>query len=383
MRNVHYVQYTNAAGYPPLLNGVRLLANQGWHVEVMGAEVDDAEGLRFPEDLPARVQAMPRARTGWGRRVHFARFTGWVVGSSVRRRPQWVYASDPLSAPAALLLKRLGLARVVYHEHDAPPTHGESSPWMRRVLAARAELARRADLCVLPQAERAEAFVAATGRKGPTLTVWNCPSLNEAAASARPPGPPFVLYYHGSLNEQRLPFTLLHALARLPETVRLRVAGYETAGSRGFIERFLVEARACGVAERVKVLGTLPDREDLWRAISDAHIGLALMPMASDDPNMRWMAGASNKPFDYLSQGLAVLVSDLPDWRSLYVEPGYGHACDPRDPESIAVALRQLLASPERLRAMGEAGRRRILSDWNYERQFEPVLAALNREREE
>jgi glycosyltransferase involved in cell wall biosynthesis len=89
------------------------------------------------------------------------------------------------------------------------------------------------------------------------------------------------------------------------------------------------------------------------------------------------MAGASNKPFDYLAQGLAVLVSDLSEWRELYVEPGYGLACDPRDPDGIAGAIRSLIASPERLRAMGEAGRQRVLDEWNYERQFAPVLAAL------
>ena len=248
---------------------------------------------------------------------------------------------------------------------------------MQWVLGARKALARRADLCVLPQAERAEGFVRETGRDGPTLTVWNCPGRQEAAAITRPPGPPFVLYYHGSLNDQRLPFTVLHALARLPGTVRLRVVGYETVGSWGFAERFLAEAGACGLSERVEVLGP-KSREHLGAAMREAHIGLALMPMRSDDSNLRWMAGASNKPFDYLSQGLTLLVSDLPDWRAMYVSPGYGLACDPRDAKSIAGAILGLIASPERLQAMGEAGRQRVLGEWNYEQQFSPVMRILS-----
>ena len=85
------------------------------------------------------------------------------------------------------------------------------------------------------------------------------------------------------------------------------------------------------------------------------------------------MAGASNKPFDYLARGCALLISDLPDWREMYFEPGYARACDPDNPESIIAAVRWFLEHPEELRAMGEAGRRRILQDWNYETQFAPV----------
>jgi glycosyltransferase involved in cell wall biosynthesis len=89
------------------------------------------------------------------------------------------------------------------------------------------------------------------------------------------------------------------------------------------------------------------------------------------------MTGASNKPFDYLACGLALLVSDLPDWRSAYVEPGYGLACDPQDPESIAGAVRRFLGDPGLARSMGENGRQRILADWNYEGRFLPVYSRL------
>ena len=46
------------------------------------------------------------------------------------------------------------------------------------------------------------------------------------------------------------------------------------------------------------------------------------MPLTSDDVNLRTMAGASNKPFDYLARGLALLVSDLAEWKALFVDPG-------------------------------------------------------------
>ena len=84
-----------------------------------------------------------------------------------------------------------------------------------------------------------------------------------------------------------------------------------------------------------------------------------------------------NKHFDYFACGLPLLVSDLPDWRALYVESNLALPVDPEDPASIAGALRWLLERPGELRTMGERGRQRILAEWNYEKQFLPVFQCL------
>jgi spore maturation protein CgeB len=105
------------------------------------------------------------------------------------------------------------------------------------------------------------------------------------------------------------------------------------------------------------------------------------MPMTTDDINMRAMTGASNKAFDYLACGLALLVSDLADWRSFFVDPGYALACNPNNATSIVEALGKYVSDPHSLRAMGERGRRRIAAEWNYETQFGPVYEAMEAER--
>ena len=101
------------------------------------------------------------------------------------------------------------------------------------------------------------------------------------------------------------------------------------------------------------------------------------MPNDSMDLNEQNMTGASNKAFDYLACGLPVIVSNLTDWRTMYVDTGVGLACDPDDPASIAAAVQWFLDHPDQMRAMGERGRRRILENWNYETQFAPVLSRL------
>ena len=90
------------------------------------------------------------------------------------------------------------------------------------------------------------------------------------------------------------------------------------------------------------------------------------------------MTGASNKPFDYMAAGLALLVSDQPDWRGMFVGPGYARSCDPIDPASIAAALAWYLDHPAERRAIGAHGRAKIEAEWNYDTAFAPVMSALN-----
>ena len=91
-----------------------------------------------------------------------------------------------------------------------------------------------------------------------------------------------------------------------------------------------------------------------------------------------YMCGASNKAYDYLSAGCAVLVSDLPEWRETYVFSEYGFACDPGSSESIAAALTKFYNNFEETLDMGRRGREKVLSEWNYEKAFESVLKKID-----
>jgi SAM-dependent methyltransferase len=135
-------------------------------------------------------------------------------------------------------------------------------------------------------------------------------------------------------------------------------------------------AGALHLGDRVEYLGVLPGRGQLLNSCARADVGLALFPR-----NGQPMAGASNKPFDYLAGGLALLVSDLPDWRDLFVVPGYGFACDPEDEHSIVAKLRWYLDHAAETRAMGNRGAHRIMAEWNYEHMFFRLSCMLNATR--
>jgi hypothetical protein len=89
------------------------------------------------------------------------------------------------------------------------------------------------------------------------------------------------------------------------------------------------------------------------------------------------MTGASNKIFDYMAAGLGVLITDLPEWRDLFVVPGYARACDPTDSGSIAAALGWFSKNSRDRFAMAAHARDQVRHHWNYDNSFAPVLRSL------
>ena len=183
-------------------------------------------------------------------------------------------------------------------------------------------------------------------------------------------GDEFILFYHGSIVPARVPLVVLEAISMLPHKVRFHLAGYETIGHPGYVAALQMEAERFGVRDQFEYLGAFP-REKLSPLCRKATVGLSLMAESTSDLNEQTMVGASNKPFEYLACGVPLLVSDLPEWQDAFVRPGYALACCSSDPESIAKSLRWFMEHPEESRQMGDRGRQRILTDWNYETQFQ------------
>jgi glycosyltransferase involved in cell wall biosynthesis len=370
-----FIQATEPAGYPPLIHASTLMAEAGWEVTFLSAPI---AGLSLELPCHPRIarEAIPARPSHVMGKAAYSRYATAAAWMALRLQPEVVYASDPLGAAPGLLAARLARARLVYHEHDSP-ARGSLPRWLAQ---ARAAAARRAELVIFPNAARAQIAQTELGFSTDRLhIVWNMPCRAELPPLDGRPDGPLVLYYHGSITPDRLPLAVVEAIRPLSGRARLRIAGYEAPGATGYVQR-LVELGAEDISTRiVEYLGQIPDRAELVAAASQAHVGLALMPCHSGDPNLRHMTGASNKPFDYMAAGLALLVSDRPDWRDMFVAPAYARACHPTDPASIAAAFAWFLDHPAEKRAMGALGRAKIEAEWNYDTAFAPVMSALLR----
>lgn len=375
-----YLQYTNPAAYPPLQHSAEILAEAGWRVRLIGVARREVSGLAFSDNDDIEIALLPEAPRGWRQRAHYLRFAMLALATMLRWRPLWIYASDALSAPVGLIATWVPGVSVVYHEHDEPSA---SSAFMRLVVGARNRLLRRARLVVAPNADRVARLQAIAPDGAPVACVWNCPRQREAASRSMTSEPDadrnLCLVYHGSIVPARVPTALIEALARLPPTFRLRISGYETSGHPGYVHDLRRLAEEKGVGDRLEIRLVVPTRDELLDVVRRSHVGLALMPIHSGDTNECHMTGASNKAFEYLAQGVPLLVSDLPDWRQVFADRGLARTCRPDDPESVANALRWFAANRAEARRMGESGRRLVREDWNYEQVFQPVLEVLTR----
>jgi glycosyltransferase involved in cell wall biosynthesis len=378
-RRILYVQFTDPAAYPPIEHSAVILAERGWDVVLLGTGTLGDLKLELPAHPRIRVGKMGFVAPGWKQKLNYIAFFLWILYWTLRWKPQWIYASDPLAAPAVWLLQKLTRVRVIYHEHDSPSPKQPLSGLINKVFAYRERLGRDADVCVLPQHQRLLNFVEETKRLKPTFCVWNCPRVEEIPEHLCDQGGELTMYYHGSINRIRLPTQVIVAASRLGGLVRLQVVGYET--ECGYVEELTRSALENGAAALIEYRGVMRRRDDVFRCAARAHIGICLMPKYSDDINLRHMSGASNKAFDYMACGLPLLVSDLPEWVSTFVKPGYALACDPDDPDSIEAALRWFLEHPVERREMGDRGREKIRRDWNYERMFIPVIVEIEKDK--
>jgi glycosyltransferase involved in cell wall biosynthesis len=370
---VLFVQATNPGAYPPLIHASMLMAEAGWEVTFLSAPIDgnDLALNRHPRIKIHAVRPRPSHVIG---KVDYTVYAAAAAHLARRLRPNVVYASDPLGAGPGLLAARLAGAALVYHEHDSPSA-GALHPILARLRRA---AARAAQLIVFPNEERAHFAQRELRFSGNKLRiVWNVPRRAELVASAATAEPPLIVYYHGSITPDRLPETVALAVRRMAGRVRLRFAGYEAPSARGYA-RHLVGGDTGASAAPVEYLGMVPRRADLLAEAARAHLGLSLMPFNSDDLNINHMAGASNKPFDYMAAGLALLVSDLPDWTRMFVEPGFARAADPTSVDSLFATLEWFVNHAHERQEMAARGQATIESIWNYETVFAPVLKALS-----
>lgn len=378
-KKITYIQYTNPAAYPPLQHSSRIFAKAGWKVLFLGTgSRGESNFFEFPPHENISIYRWKYYNPGLLQKLHYlcfciwSAFTAWWSGSS------WVYASDILACPAALLARNLFGLKIIYHEHDSPnPDPKNDSLFIRLLLQCRKYLAKKAEVVVFPNGDRAKLYQKETGRMGSIEIVWNVPALDEWKYFSSPKPSNTVLYYHGSLNKERLPISILEALNILDENIILRFAGYSAGLSYDYGDWYLKEAFKRGLTNRVQYVGSI-DRFKLLEECSKGSIGIFFMPKDSADRNMKYMAGASNKPFDYLACGLELIVSNLPDYQELFVMPGHALDCNPLDPKSIVESVLKTIDKINKKKNGKFYKLNKNYDNWNYEMQFAGVFNKVN-----
>ncbi|MCB9232282.1 MAG: glycosyltransferase [Bacteroidia bacterium] len=171
----------------------------------------------------------------------------------------------------------------------------------------------------------------------PVRVMRNLPLLREFPQTRSAPGE--ILIYQGALNLSRGIELMIRSMKYLPENV-LWIAG------NGDVKENLVQlVKEEGLKERVQFLGfVLPEK--LKEITLSASLGFSL----EEDAGENYHFALPNKLFDYIQAGVPVLVSDLPEMRSLVQSYKVGEVLgkEERTPEKLAEKVREMLQNEEK-----------------------------------
>jgi glycosyltransferase involved in cell wall biosynthesis len=340
------------------------LARAGYEViQVVGDGRGDAivNGVRIVD-----IGAPPIGRIA---RMHRQPRRAWQTVLSLR--PALVHFHDPELLPVGVNLVKHGIVSV-YDAHEDVPRQVLTKQWIP--LPLRKPLSWVFERYENSRVRRLAAVVAATPHIGQrfapvaprSVVVANYPFLDELAPPSAPVSREREVCYVGGIMRTRGIFEMVRAVARVPG-IRLRLAGnFED-------DALQQELRAEPGWAQVDYLGQI-DREQVRSVLARASAGLVtLLPMPS------YLDSLPIKMFEYMSAELPVIASDFPLWRDIVERHSCGLCVNPADPEAIAGAIRAIVNAPEKLQAMGRAGRTAVLAKFNWP-QAERELLALYQE---
>ncbi len=128
-------------------------------------------------------------------------------------------------------------------------------------------------------------------------------------------------------------------------------------------ERLTTEASRLGIADRVRWLG---ERNDVRELLSAFDIYA----------NSSVSEGVSLTLLEAMGAGLPVVATRVGGTPEVVIEGDTGLLCPGRDPRALAAAIQRVLDDPELGRALGRAGRERVMQHFSLDRMVAGYAAA-------
>lgn len=316
------------------------------------------------------VLAQMLARCWWHATVFFR---------LVFARATVIHAHDVNVLPTAWLAARLSRALLVYDAHEVS-TSREGYAGVRKLVGwLESRLMPQAAATITTTGARAR-FFARAYRVSRPLVLQNRPRLQPVTASSRlrnelgldKPWP--IVLYQGGLQAGRGLELLLRTASEVPQAYFVYIGGGRLS------ERLSELCAELGLGQRVRFIPTVPLAE-LPSYTASADIGV--QPI--ENTCLNHFTTDSNKLFEYVQAGLAVVASDLPEIRRVVVEHDLGLLVPPGDTEALASALRRLVEDVQ-LRGHYAACSRKAAAILNWESQehlllelYEQVLSGGSR----
>ncbi|MFT6715642.1 MAG: glycosyltransferase involved in cell wall biosynthesis [Saprospiraceae bacterium] len=295
----------------------------------------------------------------------------WMTAKLVYKRglkedAEIYHFHDPELLRFALRLKRKG-KKVIYDAHEDLPRQILTKYWIpspfRKVIAG---LVERYENYV---SSRLDAIIAATPTIGMrfkevnnnTIVINNFPVIYPSKAPLKKEGEKYLCYV-GGISEIRGVRGQVDAMEYLPN-IKLKMAGKFSPIS---IKNELEKSSGWRSVEYLDYL----NRDEVRELLTNSIAGLVLF-----HPLPNHLDALPNKMFEYMSEGVPVIASNFPSWKSIIVDNECGVCVNPESPEEIANAAKMFENDPALSKKMGEKGRKMVQEKYNWSIEEKKLLS--------
>ena len=287
------------------------------------------------------------------------------------------HAHEVESLAAGIWLKRRTKARLIFDAHEC--FHFTAARfltgWKSRLATAVATrllrwMSRQADQVIVVSYTNLRFYHETCGCRKVTL-IHNSPPPELFPFTDKPPGAEHTLTHDGHFGADRGSNEVLDALAIVRRHVpaKLIVVG-KIPEQNQEQERFAQRVRDLDLEGAVDVTGWIP-YDQVGPNLNRGSIGLVAMR-----PSANNYGSLSNKLFNYMCTGQAVIGPAGSDTAQVLEHANCGVAVDVNDPQSLAEALLTLLRDPQRTRELGANARRAIETEFGWHK-METLLAEI------
>ena len=195
--------------------------------------------------------------------------------------------------------------------------------------------------------------------------------VDESSSGHTPPsldGSRALVGWAGSFGPTRFGGdVLVRAMARLPETVRLLMIG--EGRERHPCQQLAAEL---GVSERIEWTGAIPHRDTLRRLATCDILVAPYLPVPG-----QLFFNSPIKLFEYMALGRPIVASRLGQISEVLTDRSTARLVEPGDVSELAATILDILHSPDRGRALGDAARREVEASHTWDHRARAVLRRM------
>lgn len=377
------VIYANPDYYPPVMNAVSVLKNN-FNLAVIARNQDKQE-ISYSGDV--KIYRLGKPKTAKEKEIQhwilktceYAAFVARTAYYVRFLRCKLIYTYDIHGFLAGFIASRIGRKiPIFYHNLDMRDVE-EKKRLSYAFKYLEAWLCRYSDRIIFSDINRARYFQKRANLKKIPDVVMNAPLLKEQLPPNRLTEilkargfdiDTKVVLYQGAIHDTAAIPEVMRSMVFWPVNTVLVMSGYVYSD---FSKDFYREAEARKVLDRIIYL-PYPPYPQIFSYTAGAYVGLALYKPVS--LNRIFVAGASNKIFEYLSMGIPVITNDSPYFREV-LDSSYAYFINPESIEEISGIINSVFSELQEYRRKSQAARQIHIAKFNYEAQFNPICESV------